>query len=171
MSWGKYGRITSITEITICFKNVLHNMWDQPFNILYTSAASIWRFLWWIVTGLSLERSSLKSALYYVPLVPYVPTCLRTFAPLLLICFRVFLMPYVRLYFYVLSFLYVFYVPLFFYVPYVSSFFYVPYMPSFFTCLTWVHFLLALCTFTFSSISNFWRALCAFTFYKIWNNP
>ena len=31
---------------------------DNPFNILYISVASVWRFLWWTVSDLSLEISS-----------------------------------------------------------------------------------------------------------------
>ena len=154
MSWGKYGRITSITEITICFKNVLHNMWDQPFNILYTSAASIWRFLWWIVTGLSLERSSLKSALYYVPLVPlcltrlraYVPAYFRPFASYLLSCFfnalRTFIFLSAFIFVCVLcAFIFLCTLRVFLFLRALHAFiFYVPYVSSFFTRLMYLHF-------------------------------
>ena len=139
MSWGKYGRITSITEITICFKNVLHNMWDQPFNILYTSAASIWRFLWWIVTGLSLERSSLKSALYYVPLVPLCLTCLRAYVPAY---FRPFASYLLSCFFNALrTFIFLCTLRVFLFLRALHAFiFYVPYVSSFFTRLMYLHF-------------------------------
>lgn len=45
---------------------------DKPFNILYISVANLWRFLWWNVTDLYLERNSSndENDLYRQSLVP-----------------------------------------------------------------------------------------------------